>query len=161
MVFSAPGNSITPNIGLPKYQMKEGLIHLVINLIVSFFLIKYYGIIGAAIGNSTATLIASLYVFVVSAKLFNKNRKDFIFYLYVKPILYSAVFSGILYLILTYQWFFKLDESRLYYIAVLIITGSLFISSYILWLFKSGYLNEKDRQIFSKITRKFLFFRKT
>jgi O-antigen/teichoic acid export membrane protein len=160
MIFSAPGNSITPNIGLPKYQMKEGIIHLSINLILSFILIKYYGIIGAAIGNSISTLVASLYVFFVSAKLFNKKYRDFLLLLYIKPVFISVVLSALLYFIVNYQGVFKFEGNRFYSVIVLISTSVLFFILYSIWIFKSGYLNDRDRGVFFKIFNKFLFFKK-
>ncbi|MEO6695475.1 MAG: oligosaccharide flippase family protein, partial [Ignavibacteria bacterium] len=36
MIISAPGNSIIPNMGIPKFQMREGLINLGINILISF-----------------------------------------------------------------------------------------------------------------------------
>jgi O-antigen/teichoic acid export membrane protein len=73
LLLSAPGNSITPNIGKPKFSMYEGLIYLSINLILSYFLVKYYGIIGAAYGSTVSTVIAAIYVYRVSVKFFNRS----------------------------------------------------------------------------------------
>ena len=44
MTFTAPANSIIPNIGVPKYQMHEGLICLGLNIPLSFLFIKYFNI---------------------------------------------------------------------------------------------------------------------
>ncbi|MGH2575695.1 MAG: oligosaccharide flippase family protein, partial [Ignavibacteria bacterium] len=69
-MLSVPGNSIIPNTGKPKYQMIEGLIYLSINVILSYILIKNYNVIGAAIGSTISTLIASLYILRTSNDLF-------------------------------------------------------------------------------------------
>jgi O-antigen/teichoic acid export membrane protein len=160
MVFSAPGNSIIPNIGLPKYQMVEGLINLGINLVTSYILIKYYGIVGAAIGCTIATTIASLYVFVVSARLFDKKHMEMLFGLYWRPIFYSSIFSTVIYLLLKYQRIFQY-EGRLYTFILLIVACILCFLLYAIWLFKSNYLNDKDKDIFIKFIKKFLFFKNT
>jgi len=156
MAFSAPGNSITPNIGLPKYQMNEGLIYLGINLVASFFLIKYYGIVGAAIGNTIATFIASLYVLIVSVNYFNRKYSEILFVIHFKPIFYSAVFATILYYVMMYQSFFRFEGNRLYSLIILIVVSMLYLTSYLLWLFKSNYLNGRDKEVLRKIYENFI-----
>jgi O-antigen/teichoic acid export membrane protein len=160
MAFSAPGNSITPNIGKPRYQMMEGLIHLGINLIISFFLIKYYGVLGAAIGNTIATLIASSYVFIVSVKLFNRKYSNILFDIHLKPILYSVFFCAVIYLGVKYQGLVHYEGERILSLIIIIISGVIFALLYLIWMFKSKYLNERDKDIIKRIFDKFLFLKK-
>jgi len=161
MALSAPGNSITPNIGKPKYQMTEGLIHLGINLIISFFMIKYYGILGAAIGNTIATVIASTYVFIISVKLFNKNYSNILIDVHLKPILYSVFFCAVIFCVVKYQSFIHYEGERIRSLIIMIISGIIFSSLYLISMFKSKYLNERDRYVIKNIYNKFLFFKKS
>ena len=157
MVLSAPGNSITPNIGIPKYQMNEGLISLLINLVLSYFLIKYYGIIGAAIGNSIAMSIASIYVYTVSSKYFKENRLAFLKNLYLKPIVSAITVSAILYILfIILQNYFPAGTGRKHALTYLLPTGFIFITVYTGWILNFNYLNQRDKEVFIKILIKLL-----
>ncbi len=63
--------------------MYEGLITLLLNLVLSYLLIKNYGIVGAAIGNTVSMGIASIYVIFCIGKIFQRKQiwffKGFIF----------------------------------------------------------------------------------
>ncbi len=129
MVFSAPGNSITPNIGIPKYQMYEGLINLLLNLVLSYILIKNYGIVGAAIGNATAMGIASIYVYSVSAKHFKENRFTFLKDLYFKPFTSAIVIAVVLFAVsITIQKFFPAETNRVHALIYMLPTGFIFLT---------------------------------
>ena len=145
MIFSAPGNSITPNIGIPKYQMYEGLINLSINLVLSYFLIKYYKIIGAAYGNTIATAIASFYVFYISVKYFKQNHFRTIFKIYLKPLTISVVSILITYLIyFLVTKFICYPQNRFQGIIFILISGFIFIGMFTFGIFNACYLNERD-----------------
>lgn len=152
MIFSAPGNSITPNIGYPKYQMYEGLIFLGFNLILSYLFIKYYGIVGAAIGNSISTSIASLYVFYVSAKFFGKKHFPVLSQVYLKPFFASLV-AGVI----SFGLFFIISKflinisGRLEGIAVITATVIAFIIIYSAVILNVNYVNDKDKKVLIKI----------
>lgn len=155
MILSAPGNSITPNIGIPKYQMREGLINLSINLVVSYLLIRYLGIIGAAIGNSGAMLISSLYVFLVSTKLFNRRNVDFIKEIYLKPLISSVLSAGIV-LCLYYvssEFVYK-NLSRVTSIVYLITSVFLFSILFSFFILNLKYITRRDKQVFVKLLMK-------
>lgn len=156
MVLSAPGNSITPNIGLPKYQMREGLINLLVNLVLSFLLIKYYGIIGAAWGNTFAAVISSLYVFYVSAKYFNVKHFGFIRIHLLKPILIS-ISAGLVFYLLYYSASHILTGTgRAAHVIYLLAAALLYsVITAILFLY-SKYITEKDKEIMVKLMMRFL-----
>lgn len=157
MTFSAPGNSITPNIGIPKYQMYEGLINLGLNLVLSYFFIKYYGIIGAAIGNSISIAVSSLYVFYVSSSHF-KERIGFLFKdYYRKPFFGSLITCFILFLISFFaERNLLIVTDRVSAIVYLLPTLFIFSLIYSLLIFNGTYLNANDRVIFIKILMKLL-----
>jgi O-antigen/teichoic acid export membrane protein len=152
MSFSAPGNAILPNIGIPKYMMYEGLINLCINLMLSFLLIKYYGILGAAFGNTIAVAISSFYVFYVSMKFY--KRKFFIFFYkeYLIPILIGFV-SGIIsfYSMILIEKYYNAFQNRFSAFVVIFTTGVIFSGIFSLLIFKANYLKERDKDIFRKL----------
>jgi O-antigen/teichoic acid export membrane protein/GT2 family glycosyltransferase len=157
LLFSAPGNSITPNLGYPKYQMREGLISLIINLILSYMLIKNYGIVGAAAGNTAAIIISSLYIFYVSARFFERKISSLIADNYLKPI--AAGFAGII-ISLIMNWlinnFIFSVINRATGLANLVINGFIFVSIYSLWLLNFNYINERDKEVLAKIILKII-----
>ncbi len=154
LLVSAPGNSIIPNLGVPKYLMYEGIISLAVNLVLSFVLIKYYGIVGAAIGTTAATLIASTYIYITSASYFKENPLKFLFRSYFKPLLIALTLCIIVYTIYYFALpVISLPTGRLSGIILIVFTSGLFFTSYIFILWKSGYLNERDKDNMNKLIK--------
>lgn len=154
LLVSAPGNSIIPNLGVPKYLMYEGIISLAVNLVLSFVLIKYYGIVGAAIGTTAATLIASTYIYITSAQYFKENPFEFLLRSYFKPLLIALTLCITVYAIYYFALpVISLPTGRLSGIILIIFTSGLFFTSYIFILWKSGYLNERDKDNMNKLIK--------
>ncbi|HMQ68097.1 MAG TPA: glycosyltransferase [Ignavibacteria bacterium] len=157
MVLSAPGNSITPNTGHPEYQMREGLIYLGINLILSYLLIKYYGIVGAAIGNVISIFISSVYIFISSHKFFKGSKTGTVRNFFSKTLAASAVsgiIAGVIYYFSNiYIYRFEGRIPGLIYLAVLI---SVFVLIYTALIFKLRLFNMKDKIIIAKFIMKMI-----
>ncbi len=151
LTFSAPGNSITPNIGIPRIQMFEGLIALGINLVLSYLLIRFMGGLGAAIGSTVAVIVAAAYVYATSAKLFRRGRREFFRSLYVKPLLAggAAVVATFVARVLLEP--VVAQETRLSMLAMIIVLGSVFIAVYGVVVANSGYLAERDRRMIAHV----------
>jgi O-antigen/teichoic acid export membrane protein/GT2 family glycosyltransferase len=155
MTFSAPGNSIIPNLGKPKYQMLEGLIFLFLNLIVSYYLIKNYGLTGAASGNAISTIVASLFVFHVSSVFFRRSRLNLLNSVYKLPliaVLISGLISAGFYLAVEY--FTELN--RLTGLVVIAFTLLIFTLIYSVILLNVNYLNKNDKLVLLKVINKIL-----
>ncbi len=156
LIFSAPGNSITPNIGKPKYQMFEGLIHLGVNLIVSFILIINFGVLGAAYGNAFATVISSLYVFYVSSSYFKTSLSTILSKIYIKPTI-SVIISSILsFIVFSNIKNTIIINNRINGLYMILITGSIFIFFYILIILLTGFLDNYDKFLIYKTLGKFI-----
>ena len=159
IALSAPGNSITPNIGIPKFQMYEGLIHLFINVCLTYFLIKLYGVIGAAYGNTLATIISSSYIFYVSVRYFGKEYSKLFSGIIFPPLLASAASVCISYLIYYFVILnikFIIIDNRVKGITALIILGLINIFFYSLFILKADYLNDRDKNMLKKLLYKFI-----
>jgi O-antigen/teichoic acid export membrane protein len=145
LLISAPGNSIIPNLGMPKYLMYEGIISLAVNLVLSFILIKYYGIVGAAIGTTLATLISSVYIYITSSKYFKEPSLMFALKMYLKPLVIS-VFGAAISFILYHFILLRINtpSNRIWGITFLAGSGLLFAGFYLLVLRQAKYLNERD-----------------
>jgi len=155
MTLSAPGNTIIPNMGIPKFQMREGFLYLGINLILSFLLIKYYGIVGAAVGSVISTIAASTYIFFSSTNFFNEQRFNLLKEKYSKPVL-ACVVSGFISFLLFYlsgKYIFKFN-GRASGIIYLIILCTIFLLLYVIIMLNLNYINDKDKVLISKILRK-------
>lgn len=156
MTFSAPGNSIIPNTGIPKYQMAEGLLNLCINIVLSFLLIKFFGIYGAAIGNTVSIIISSTYILIVSAAFFNRNKLRFFSASYIKPAvagLVSGVISFALYYLLSN--FVLQSAGRIKGIIYIGVFTILFCVLYFLMILKLKYLTAKDKSLIGRMLLKF------
>lgn len=145
MTFSAPGNSIIPNTGVPKYQMFEGIIFLGVNLVLSFILIRNFGITGAAYGNSTAFLIGSLFVFFTGLRFFKISKVRFFINNYLKITVISVATAIMSYTVN------KLVVSHLLTISnritgflFLLINGGIFLAFFIFLLKLTRYLDKRE-----------------
>ena len=157
LAFSAPGNSIIPNTGNPKFQMYEGLINLAFNIVLSFLLIKYYGIFGAALGSVLSMVISSLYVFFKSAGHFRKDVMKMISGLYLLPIsasINAGIASYILYFLS--NRFLIPAEGRFSGLIYLVLLVLLFVVIFFFIIFRSKYINEKDKILIAKTLIKLL-----
>ena len=156
-IMSAPGNSIIPNTGKPKYQMYEGLIGLLINLVISYILVKQYGILGAAIGNLVSTFGASIYLFYKSNNFFGTKMFRLVRETILNPILVSLLSA-----IVCYGIFYLLNmlfpgNSRVSIIILVILNIIIFAVLYIFLLFKSKFFNDRDISFFKKFFAKIPF----
>lgn len=157
LTFSAPGNSIIPNTGYPKYQMYEGFLFLGTNIILSFVLIKYYGILGAAFGNSLSIIISSVFIFIASAKFFKQSKANLLISKYIKPFIASLISGTVVWLIFflsdKFLYNFSGRLSGLIYIAVL---GGVFLLLFAMLIFNFNYLNQKDKFLIAKVLLKII-----
>ncbi len=151
MAFSAPGNAILPNIGIPKYMMYEGLINLCFNLVLSYLLIKNYGILGAAFGNTIAVIISSFYVFFVSMKFYKRNFFSFFYKEYLKPIVIGFLVGLTLYFcLLLLQNYYSAFQNRVSAFVTLFILGVIFLMIFIFAIFKTKYIQQRDMDVVRK-----------
>lgn len=151
MIFAAPGNSITPNVGYPRIVMIGGIIFLVINLISSFLLVRHYGILGAAYGNTLSTIVSSFYNYFASVKYFGKSKVQVLLKMYVKPFL-ALIIAGIIsygcYILIAYLLPLS---NRIQNIFCAVLCSGLFGIIYIIILHVSKYFTERDKSVFSKL----------
>lgn len=154
LLLSAPGNSITPNIGKPKFSMYEGLIYLSINLVLSYIFVKNYGIIGAAYGSTISTAIAAIYVYFVSVRFFNRSWFAIASNNFIKPVISTLIASAAAFTV----YFF----SKGFYSGNQVTTGAalallflIFGAVYILPILVTKYFTQKEFLILAKII---LFF---
>ncbi len=161
MAFSAPGNSVIPNTGEPRYQMHEGLINLAFNIVLSFLLIKYYGILGAAIGSVISTLIASSYVYFRSANHYGRDVMKMLTGTYMVPFS-SAANAGIVSFAAYYvaARLLHAPSGRPENAAYLAAALALFVAVFAVSVHKTHYLTFNDKVMISKILSRLIPLRK-
>jgi O-antigen/teichoic acid export membrane protein/GT2 family glycosyltransferase len=157
LVFSAPGNSITPNIGIPKYQMFEGLINLSLNLVLSLILIYKFGVLGAAYGNTIAVIISSSYVFFVSSSYFSTAKNSLLRSVYLRPLI-SCITSSVIAYFINYYLLkeFIVYAGRWTGFLLIIINAAVFLFVYLLMIVIFRYMNENDKLLMIKTLSKFI-----
>jgi O-antigen/teichoic acid export membrane protein len=146
-LFSVPGNIIIPNTGAPKFQMREGLIFLGINIIASYFLIKKFGITGAAFGNAISVVISSVYILIVSSRFFKVSPLKIIPDLFTKPFLFSII-PVIPLLIFFYLTGYS--SERVFNILYVSAAALFYFTVYLFLLVNFTYLNSKDYELITK-----------
>lgn len=146
-LFSVPGNIIIPNTGVPKYQMREGLIFLGINIIASYILIKEYGITGAAFGNAVSVVLSSVYILFVSTGFFKVNPFKLITEVFFKPVLFSIIPAVLLML---FFYFTSYSGERVINIIYIAAAAVIFFGLYGFLLINFNYLVHKDYELLAK-----------
>jgi O-antigen/teichoic acid export membrane protein len=159
LVTSIPGNTILSGIGLPKYVMYEGLINLIINAVLSFILIRIYGITGAAFGTAIAMITSSLYIYYVSSKFFTGSLYQNIFNSFLLPVGVGSIIAAILYTAIGVFDFIP-GEGRVGIILTLLVCIIIFISCYIWCILKLKILRKEDKELFQKSILKIPFIGK-
>jgi putative peptidoglycan lipid II flippase len=125
--------------------MSEGLIGLAINLVLSYVLIKYYGILGAAIGSTISMALSSVYIYFTSVRYFSENVFAFSLRTYLKPVIISIFSALVSYAIYVYVLTgYRPVSGRASGIIYMLITGIIFTSLFVLLVFKMNYLDSND-----------------
>ena len=159
MIISSPGNSILPNIGVPKYQMYEGILHLCFNVVISYLLIKNFGLVGAAYGNMIATVVSSVYVFIMSVRYFKNKYLDVMLNEYLLPLALSLFAGLILYTALQAGNVIGFHiTNRINGIAFFAVATVFYSFIYLYIILDTKYLNERNNIALAKIVLKFFPF---
>ncbi len=157
LTLSAPGNSIIPNTGYPKIQMFEGIINLALNVVISYLLIREYGILGAAIGSVTSTAISSFFVFTKSSGFFKKRILSMLSGIYALPSFAAAIAGAITYLLYhAYSLAYGVPENRTGGILALLFLAIIFFLIFALLVLKFKYLSKNDKVLIARTLSKII-----
>jgi O-antigen/teichoic acid export membrane protein len=145
------GRLIARGMGIPQYEMRSSVIIVILNIALSIILIIKLGFVGALLGTTLSGVIGSSFFFYS----FNRRIKESVFSIikkvFASPFLFCLVSLGISMLA---GYFFKqlfptTLASRFEAFIHLGVNGLVFLSVYLLFLFKSRYIDKYDREIFS------------
>ena len=145
------GRLIARGMGIPQYEMRSSVIIVILNIALSIILILKLGFVGALLGTTLSGVIGSSFFFYS----FNRRIKESVFSIikkvFASPFLFCLASLGISMLA---GYFFKQLfptplAGRFDAFIHLCVNGLVFLSVYLLFLFKSRYIDKYDREIFS------------
>lgn len=146
---------IAIGLGRPDINMKYGIIATVLNLILSFTLIRIFGFTGLLAGTSFTLTITGIYLIAMFHKLIELNLYRFWKNVIIKPALASLV--SVLSIVLLDR-IVILDGKRIEMLLLLLGKSIIFIGLYIILLFLFKYYTFNDirliKNLFSKKTYK-------
>jgi len=151
VLLASMGRLIARGMGIPQYEMRSSVIIVILNISLSIILILNFGFIGALIGTSLSGIIGSTYFFYS----FNRRLKESVFRI-LRKIFAAPFFFCALALIFSLATEYLLAQiypespaSRTQAFIYLFVNGLVFLGVYIIFLFKSAYIDKYDREIFS------------
>jgi len=144
------GRLIARGMGIPQYEMRSSVLIAIMNITLSIILIIKLGFIGALLGTTLSGTLGSFY-FIYS---FHRRIKESLF-LILKRIYANPFFFCVIALIASFVagYIFKLifpesPTNRIEAFYHLLINGAVFLGVYLISLFKSGYIDKYDKEIF-------------
>ncbi len=147
--MSFPNLNILKMLGKSKYVLIIAMTATFFNVILNYFLIQKYGIVGGAISTSFAYFIIMILSLIFVKKFVPKIR--FFNFRYVLIFISALVPFGIVY--------FVKEMTNASSVFVLLFLGVLFCVIYALLLYVTKALEKKDLEILYKIRKRIFSFR--
>jgi O-antigen/teichoic acid export membrane protein len=155
-MLTAVGVLISSGIGRPGIAARSMAITAVLNMTLNIVFIIKFGFAGVLVGTAGSLIIGSLF-FIHS---FNRLLKvpDLLFFemTVLKPLLGSMLAAIAVSSMMWYYRFCSIPAHRMDALMLLAADAALFISVYLIYMLKSGFLDMTDRDNISKI---FIFLR--
>lgn len=145
------GRLIARGMGIPKYEMRSSVFMAVLNIALSALLIIKIGFIGALLGTTISGFLGSIY-FIYSFHRFTKESLlHMVRKIYVSPFIFCilSTAASISINFLLKDILLTSPSSRIEALYYLLINGIVFLGVYILFLYKSSYIDKYDREILS------------
>ena len=147
------GRLMSRGIGIPMYEMQGGILITIINVILSYFMIRQWGLHGAVISSLISLIIGSIFFVVKFNKQLNVPNTR-ILKLFLLPVLFSVasvlptIWLPVPLEIETLKSMAIRMQSFIYLSAVTIITAAI----YLFFIFLSGFTEEYSelRTLFRK-----------
>lgn len=151
MLLVSMGRLIARGMGIPQYEMRSSVLIVILNIALSLILIIKLGFIGALLGTASSGIIGSTYFFYSFNRRIGESVFSIFKKIFVRPFLFCLVSVGVS-LLLGYffsQLFPSPPANRFYAFISLLVNGLVFMGVYLLFLFKSGFVDKYDKEIFS------------
>lgn len=145
------GRLIARGMGIPQYEMRSSVIIVVLNISLSIILILKLGFTGALLGTTLAGIIGSSYFFYSFNRRIKESAFSMLAKVFASPFLFCLV--SLVISMLAGRLFNMLlpnpPTSRVDALVHIGMKGLVFLSVYLLFLLKSRYMDNYDREIFS------------
>jgi len=151
MLLVGMGRLIARGMGIPQYEMRSSVLIAVTNILLSVILIIKLGFIGALIGTTISSILGSIYFIFSFHRRIKESLSSILKKIYANPFLFCVI-SLIVSLLVSYVFKMivpKAPANRLEAFYHLLINGAVFLGIYLFSLFRSGYIDKYDREIFS------------
>ncbi len=151
MLLVSMGRLIARGMGIPQYEMRSSVIIVILNIVLSIILIIKMGFTGALLGTTLSGIIGSTYFFCAFNRRIGESVFSLIRNIFSSPFLFCLV-SLVISMLADYffvQFFPAPAANRIDASLQLLVKGLIFMSVYLLCLFKSGYIDTYDKEIFS------------
>jgi len=151
VLLASMGRLIARGMGIPKYEMRSSVFMAVLNIALSALLIIKIGFIGALLGTTISGILGSIY-FIYSFHRFTKESLlHMVRKIYVSPFIFCILSTAASLSInfLLKDILLTSPSSRIGALSHLLINGIVFLGVYILFLYKSSYIDKYDREIIS------------
>lgn len=146
-LLTGVGTTMARGIGKPEYEMKYGLVTIVLNILLGVALITKLGFSGVLIATLLAAITGSTYFMSLFHRYLGKTFMQFAKETYPKPII-ASLLAGLLMHITGFTIdLFCPPSSRLVSVAILGLKGAVFLGSYLITILKSQYLDHYDRRL--------------
>ncbi len=151
MLLVSMGRLIARGMGIPQYEMRSSVLIVVLNIALSIILIIKLGFTGALLGTTSSGIIGSSTFFYSFNRRIGKSLFSIIKQAFASPFLFCSVSLGVSlftgYLIR--QLYPGPAANRLDAFILLFANGLVFLGIYLLFVFKSRYIDKYDREIIS------------
>jgi O-antigen/teichoic acid export membrane protein len=132
----------------PEFQVKAALFQLVLNLLLSFFLVRTIGFSGVVIATLISLSLSSAWMIAVFHRFVNYSLKEYISRLVILPLLLSLGAGIFICAVNSIIGMFHFPASRFVSLAVLLVDCGIFGGVFFTGIVKSGYINRDDMIFF-------------
>ena len=151
MLLVSMGRLIARGMGIPQYEMRSSVLIVVLNIALSIILIIKLGFTGALLGTTSSGIIGSSTFFYSFNRRIGKSLFSIIKKVFASPFLFCLVSLGAS---LFAGYFIRRlypgpPANRFDALILLLVNGLIFLGVYLLFVFKSNYIDKYDREIFS------------
>ncbi len=148
-LLTGVGTMIVRGVGKPEVETRYTLLLLVMNTVLSVTLIAKIGFAGALIATPLSLIVSSSYFILSFHRLLPIPLPRFLAQAYMKPLLGSFLLALPLFLLNWLSYPGLQRQHSLVGLAVLTLEGLLFLAGYLLFIWKTNYLDPFDKSIFS------------
>lgn len=146
-ILSGAGTSMALGMGKPEFQMKAGLLQLILNIILSIILVIVIGFVGVVIATLISLSLSSIWFMEMFHKHLNYSLLKFARKIFISPLIVSFFAGSIVFSVNYAINLVNLPSSRLVSLSILTTEAIIFMTVYVLAILKTNYLDNYDKNL--------------